>query len=158
MGRTCRSNMFVGQERSPKVPGKIPETNPGCGQELRKRFPKTFPDMFLIEIEIGMFFGRTTQNKKWKSQGNSHVLHFCFFGYFYGKYDEKNRRKAPCNYSAPTWTYNFSISLWENLRTMTFMISWFVGFWNNIRAGPSWPWAMGREPNVMPRINRKFIN
>ena len=44
---------------------------------------------------------------------------------FYGKLIEKICFKAPGNYSASFWSYDFSICLWENPETLISMISGF---------------------------------
>ena len=49
-----------------------------------------------------------------------------FSGNLYGRFMEKIGLKAPGNYSASSWTNNFSILLLENPQSPIFMISGFL--------------------------------
>ena len=48
-----------------------------------------------------------------------------FLGNCYGEFIELIHLKAPGNYSASIWTYNFLNCLWENPKTLISMISGF---------------------------------
>ena len=50
-----------------------------------------------------------------------------FFCNLYGNFIEIIGLKAPGEYSAPFWSYNFSISLLERAKSHNFMISGFAG-------------------------------
>ena len=45
---------------------------------------------------------------------------FAIFGHLLGQFMEQICLKAPYYYFAPSWTYNFSIWLWENPQTLNF--------------------------------------
>ena len=58
-----------------------------------------------------------------KYSKNDEYICWRFSGHFYCKLMEIISSKAPGNYSAPFWSYIFSICLWKNQKTIISMIS-----------------------------------
>ena len=68
----------------------------------------------------------------------------------YGKFMKKMCSKAPGNYSAPYWSYNFSICSWENLNLLISMIS---GFWD-VSPSPKRQLYLSLETQYLKRYDK----
>ena len=98
-------------------------TGLGCSRALHNMF----------RIESATVGGHSTRLNIEKNMGNHRNIrnileHFrSFSGHFYGILIEIVCLKAQGNYSAPIWSYNFAICLWETPKTF---ISIYLGLFD----------------------------